>query len=260
MIFLIGAIATVTAEIGSRVFAGRSLPLRQWKLSAVAGFTFMAGKHVIGYALIIPIHLFLFQFRLFELDLWNPLVWIGIFLARDLVSYGMHRAEHRFSILWASHAIHHSFEEMSPSCAMRVPWMEAIYKAPATLWMPLLGVDIRLVIGIDVIAALVSIAQHTELFPAKPKGLLQRWFIVPSHHRVHHGSDDIYLDKNFGAVLCIWDRMFGTFQPEIQPATYGILGRPLDTPKDMVLGKYPDLVLTPVRRILRSAPQTSSNG
>lgn len=247
LIFLIGALATVGAEVGSRVITGKSLPLRAWWLSAVAGFTFIASKHVIGYALIIPIHLYLYQFRLFDLNLWNPLVWLGIFFARDLVSYWMHRAEHHFSVLWASHSIHHSFEEMSPSCAMRVPWMESIYKAPATLWMPLLGVDIRLVIGIDVIAALVSIAQHTELFAAKPTGLLQRWFVVPSHHRVHHGSNNIYLDRNFGAVLCIWDRMFGTFQPETEPATYGILGRPLDSPKDMVLGKYPDLVHSNIR-------------
>jgi len=133
---------------------------------------------------------------------------------------------------------------MSPSCAMRVPWMENLYKIPASLWMPLVGVDFRLVIGIDVIAALLSIAQHTELFPAKPTGVLQRFFIVPSHHRVHHGSNDPYLDKNFGAVSCIWDKLFGTFEPETVPVQYGILGRPLESARDMVLGKYPDLAMS----------------
>lgn len=241
-IFAVCAVITVLAEVASRLLTGRSLPLREWSLSAVAGFSFMATKYVFGYAIILPIHLYLFQFRLFDLDLWNPLVWVTIFLLRDFVSYWVHRTEHAVKVLWASHSIHHSFEEMSPSCAMRVPWMESIYKAPTTLWMPLFGVDIRLLIGIDVIAALVSIAQHTELFSAKRTGLLQRFFIVPSHHRVHHGSNEVYLDKNFGAVLCIWDRMFGTFQPEVEPARYGILGRPLDSAKDMVLGKYPDLL------------------
>jgi len=110
--------------------------------------------------------------------------------------------------------------------------------------MPLVGVDFRLVIGIDVIAALISIAQHTELFPPKPTGFLQRFFIVPSHHRVHHGSNDPYLDKNFGAVLCIWDKLFGTFEPETVPVQYGILGRPLESARDMVLGKYPDLAMS----------------
>lgn len=240
-IFTIGAVATILAEITCRWVTGRSLPLRQWALSSFAGFSFVASKHVVGYALVIPLHLHLYQFRIFDLDLLNPLTWLAIFLLRDLVSYWVHRGEHRIQVLWASHSIHHSFEEMSPSCAMRVPWMETVYKAPATLWMPFLGVDIRLVIGVDVIAALVSILQHTELFPARSSGVLQRWFIVPSHHRVHHGSNDLYLDRNFGAVLCIWDRMFGTFQAETEQARYGVLGRPLDSPRDMVLGKYPDL-------------------
>ena len=244
MIFAIGAVATISVEVLHRCLAGSSIPYRQWWLSAVAGFTFIGSKHLIGYGIMLPLHLFLFRYRLFDLDLWNPLTWIGIFVARDFVSYWTHRIEHRAPLLWASHSIHHSFEEMSPSVAMRVPWMENFYKVPATLWMPLVGVDFRLVVGIDVIAALVSIGQHTEMFPAKPTGILQRYFIVPSHHRVHHGSNDLYLDKNFGAVLCIWDKFFGTFQAETMPVIYGILGRPLDTSRDMVLGKYPDLALS----------------
>ena len=120
--------------------------------------------------------------------------------------------------------------------------MENIYKIPFGLWMPLIGFDFRLVVGIDTLAALISIAQHTDRFPAKPTGWLQRVFIVPSHHRVHHGTNEVYLDKNFGAVLCIWDKAFGTFQPEVEPARFGILGRPLDRRRDMVLGGYPDLL------------------
>ncbi|MEZ5342201.1 MAG: sterol desaturase family protein [Acidimicrobiales bacterium] len=205
-VFASGAAATVILEAVHRWLTGRSIPYRQWGLSAVAGFTFLGSKLIFGYALIAPLHLFVFRFRLLDLDLWNPFVWLAIFLLRDLVSYAVHRMEHSITWLWASHSIHHSFQEMSPSCAVRVPWMENLYKIPAGLWMPLLGVDFRLVVGIDVIAALVSIAQHTELFPAKPNGLIQRVFIVPSHHRVHHGSNDHYLDKNFGAVLCVWDR------------------------------------------------------
>lgn len=238
----LGVALTVVLELACRLIQGRRLPLRAMRLSAVAGFVYLGGKYVARFTLILPLYLVLYRYRLFDLDPWNPLVWVAVFLMRDLVSYWMHRTEHRVTWLWASHSIHHSFEEMSPSCATRVPWMENFYKAPFGLWMPLLGFDFRLAVGIDVAAALISIVQHTEAFPAKADGWLQRWFIVPSHHRVHHGTNDVYLDKNFGAVLCIWDRIFGTFQPETEPVRYGILGRPLASARDMVLGQYPDLV------------------
>lgn len=242
LVLTVGVAVTVGAELVSRRLSGRAVPFDEMKLSAVAGFSFMAVKVVAGYALALPVHLFVYRFRLFELDLWNPLTWLGIFLMRDFVSYWAHRIEHGNRWLWASHSIHHSFETMSPSCATRIPWMENLYKIPFGLWMPLIGFDFRLVVGIDTLAALISILQHTDRFPAKPEGWLQRVFIVPSHHRVHHGTNEAYLDKNFGAVLCVWDKLFGTFQPEVEPARFGILGRPLNRRRDMVLGRYPDLL------------------
>jgi sterol desaturase/sphingolipid hydroxylase (fatty acid hydroxylase superfamily) len=242
LVFVAGVAMTVVTEVCFRLWRGRSMPWPEMRLSAVAGFVFLGAKYVVKYCLILPVYLVLYRYRLFNLDLWNPLVWVAVFLMRDLVSYWVHRMEHSVVWLWASHSIHHSFEEMSPSCATRIPWMETLYKAPFGLWMPLLGFDFRLIVGIDVAAALISIAQHTEAFPAREGGWLQHWFIVPSHHRVHHGTNAVYLDRNFGAVLCVWDRLFGTFQPEIEPVRYGILGRPLQTPRDMVLGRYPDLV------------------
>lgn len=232
----------VIVECASRVVRGRPPQWRAMWLSAVAGISSIGVKHVVGPLLVLPIHLFLSRFAVVHIDMWNPLSWLAIFLARDLISYWGHRLEHATPWLWASHAVHHSFEKMSPSVSTRVPWMEMIYKIPLSLWMPLVGIDIRLIIGIDVCAALISILQHTEAFPAKPNGLLQRVFVVPSHHRVHHGTNTIYLDKNFGAVLCIWDKMFGTFQAETESARYGVLGRKLDSAPDMIWGKYPDLI------------------
>ncbi len=242
LVMAVGVTLTVGAELVARRLTGRAIPAGEMKLSAVAAFSFMAVKVVAGYGLLLPVHVFVYRYRLFEVDLWNPLTWLGIFLVRDLVSYWAHRIEHTNKWLWASHSIHHSFETMSPSCATRIPWMENVYKIPFGLWMPLIGFDFRLVVGIDTLAALISIAQHTDRFPAKPEGLLQRVFIVPSHHRVHHGTNQRYLDKNFGAVLCIWDKLFGTFEPETEPARFGILGRPLNRRRDMVLGRYPDLL------------------
>lgn len=242
MIFVAGVAGTVALEVASRRLRGRPLPVQEMRLSAVAGFVFLGAKYVAKYGVILPLFMVVYQHRIFDLNPLNPLVWVAVFLVRDFVYYWVHRAEHTVRWLWASHAIHHSFEEMSPSCSTRIPWMENFYKIPTSLWMPLLGFDVRLMVGIDVAAALISIVQHTEAFPARPEGWLQRWFIVPSHHRVHHGVNPRYLDKNFGAVLCIWDRMFGTFEPETEPVRYGILGRPLHSTRDMILGGYPDLV------------------
>jgi sterol desaturase/sphingolipid hydroxylase (fatty acid hydroxylase superfamily) len=242
VIFAMGVAGTVTLELAARRWRGRPLPLREMRLSAVAGLGFMAAKYVVRYSVVLPLFVLVYRYRLFDLDATDPLVWVLVFLVRDLVYYWVHRAEHRMAWLWASHAIHHSFEEMSPSCATRIPWMENVYKIPTSLWMPLLGFDVRLMVGLDVAAALLSIVQHTEAFPARADGWLQRWFIVPSHHRVHHGVNPRYLDRNFGAVLCVWDRLFGTFEPETEPVRYGILGRPLHRTRDMVLGGYPDLV------------------
>ena len=241
-IFVAGIATIVVADLATRLFKGRELPLTEMKLSTVSAAFFMVAKFAAKYSIILPIHLFVYQFRLFELDLASPYTWLLVFLIRDFVSYWAHRLEHKVSWLWASHAIHHSFEEMTPSCSIRLPWMENFYKVPFTLWMPLMGFDIRMVVAIDILAALISVAQHNEFFKANPNGLMQKVFIVPSHHRVHHGTNEKYLDKNFGAVLCVWDKAFGTFQPETEPATYGILGRPLNSPKDMLLGKYPDLI------------------
>lgn len=242
VVFVLGVAGTVALEVASRKLRHRPLPTREMRLSAVAGFVFIGAKYVAKYSVILPLFMLVYEHRLFDLDPLNPLVWVAVFLVRDFVYYWVHRAEHTLPWLWASHAIHHSFEEMSPSCSTRIPWMENFYKIPTSLWMPLLGFDVRLMVGIDVLAALLSIVQHTEAFPARPDGWLQRWFIVPSHHRVHHGVNERYLDRNFGAVLCVWDRLFGTFEPETEPVRYGVLGRPLNHTRDMLLGGYPDLV------------------
>ena len=162
-----------------------------------------------------------------------------MFLIRDLVYYTEHRIEHRVRALWASHMIHHSPETIGAATAIRLPWMEALYKPWFSLWMPLIGFDPLLSIALDAFAAIISIWQHSPRASA-PRAI--GWFAVtPSAHRVHHGSNAEYLDKNFGAVLIVWDRLFGTYQAEVAPVRFGITTDKLDSTREVLTGGYPAL-------------------
>jgi sterol desaturase/sphingolipid hydroxylase (fatty acid hydroxylase superfamily) len=143
-------------------------------------------------------------------------------------------------VLWASHLVHHSPERIGFTTAVRVPWMEAVYKPWLSLWVPLLGFNPLAFIALDILAATIGQLQHTEA--CRRRTVLDSVFVTPSAHRVHHGSNDKYIDKNFGAVLIVWDRMFGTYEPEVEPVVYGI-GREhaIDTPYEALVGGYPEL-------------------
>jgi sterol desaturase/sphingolipid hydroxylase (fatty acid hydroxylase superfamily) len=208
--------------------------------SLVSGVAFMAVKQVVGKLAFTTLALIVFErFRLFTLDLANPLTWIGMFVARDAVYYWVHRAEHRVRVLWASHMVHHSPETIGFTTAIRVPWMEAVYKPWFGLWVPLFGFHPVAMVLLDVLAAIVGQLYHTEKVRRIP--LLEHVFVTPAAHRVHHGSNPEYIDKNFGAVLIVWDKLFGTFEPEVAPVRYGIGRKKIDTPTKALVGGYPAL-------------------
>jgi sterol desaturase/sphingolipid hydroxylase (fatty acid hydroxylase superfamily) len=180
------------------------------------------------------------QHRLFDLDPTNPMVWAAIFLCRDFVYYWIHRAEHQLKVLWASHMVHHSSEEFSFTTAVRMPWMEALYKPALGLWAPLLGFHPLAFAAMGALVLIVGQFQHTELL--RRRSPLDAVFVMPSAHRVHHGSNPEYLDKNFGSMLIIWDRVFGTYEPEKAPVTYGLTGGVrVRTPSEALVGGYREL-------------------
>jgi sterol desaturase/sphingolipid hydroxylase (fatty acid hydroxylase superfamily) len=119
--------------------------------------------------------------------------------------------------------------------------MEAVYKPWLSLWVPLLGFNPMAFAVLDVLAATMAQLYHTEA--CRRRTMLDALFVTPAAHRVHHGSNDEYVDKNFGAVFIIWDRLFGTYQPEVVPVIYGIgAEKAIDSPYDALVGGYPDLV------------------
>jgi len=209
--------------------------------SVAAGVAYLAAKGVVSKVLLFGVALGVYDRRLFDLDWTNPLVWLGVFVGRDFAYYWIHRAEHGVKVLWASHMIHHSIERFTFTSAVRLPWMESVYKPLLALWVPLLGFPPPAFAAMGALVLLAGQLQHTEL--VRRRTVLDRFFVTPSAHRVHHGSNPEYLDKNFGSMLIVWDRLFGTYAPETVPVRFGLAGgKRVATPAQALTGGYPALV------------------
>jgi alkylglycerol monooxygenase len=145
--------------------------------------------------------------------------WVLAFVGVDLCYYAFHRGSHAVGALWAIHVVHHQSEEMNISVALRQPWISDI-SALLFFWpLPLLGVPrdaFFLAVGC---LSLYEAMMHTRLI--RRTGIWGWVFNTPSYHRLHHGKDAEYLDRNFGSTLIIWDRLFGTFVRETHAPTYG---------------------------------------
>ena len=153
------------------------------------------------------------------LDAWW--VWLGALLVYDLCYYWHHRLGHTVAVLWAAHVVHHQSEDYNLSTALRQTSTGWIAGWLFYLPMAIAGVP-PLVFGtVALIDLLYQFWVHTELVGRL--GWFDRWFCAPSNHRVHHAVNDRYLDRNYGGILIVWDRLFGTFQPEddADPCRYG---------------------------------------
>jgi len=151
------------------------------------------------------------------------------FIVQDFSGYWLHRMNHRVNIFWNRHIIHHSSEEFNLSCALRQSISDVI-KFGAILMIPAaaLGIPTSIFAILGPIHLFMQFWYHTQLI--NKMGWMEKIFVTPSHHRVHHAINSKYLDKNYGQILIIWDKMFGSFQPELdeQKPVYGIL-RPANT-------------------------------
>ncbi len=172
--------------------------------------------------LTLALHFYLYQFRLFDLASIIPLwaMWILTFILIDLVFYIYHRISHKSRFLWAIHMSHHSSEEMNFAVSFRQAWLGPLSKIPFFIVLPLIGLDPTIIAVAGVISTLWGIFGHTQVI--KKLGPLEWIFNTPSHHRVHHGANEQYIDKNYGNLFIIWDRMFGTFELEKERVRYGL--------------------------------------
>jgi sterol desaturase/sphingolipid hydroxylase (fatty acid hydroxylase superfamily) len=138
----------------------------------------------------------------------------------DLLYYWDHRIMHEVRVFWANHVSHHSSERYNLSTALRQPW-SGLSMAWVFAPMPLLGFPAHVTRRAGQLNLLYQYWIHTEAVDRLPKPL-EAVLNTPSHHRVHHGANHQYLDKNYGGILIIWDRLFGTFEPEVRRVKYGL--------------------------------------
>ncbi len=157
------------------------------------------------------------------------LVYIIAFIALDFAGYWVHRISHHYNLFWNNHIIHHSSEEFNLACALRQS-VSTIVKIFAIFLLPaaLLGVPGKVIAIVAPIQLFAQFWYHTQHI--NKMGWLEKVIVTPSHHRVHHAINPLYLDKNFSQIFIIWDKLFGTFQeelPNVKPV-YGIT-RPVRT-------------------------------
>jgi sterol desaturase/sphingolipid hydroxylase (fatty acid hydroxylase superfamily) len=148
--------------------------------------------------------------------------WLLLFFGDELSYYWFHRVSHRCRLFWASHVVHHSSERYNLSTALRQTWTGSFMSFIFWLWLPLAGFAPIMIMTMKAISLLYQFWIHTEL--VRSLGPLEAVFNTPSHHRVHHASNPRYIDRNHGGTLIIWDKLFGTFEPEnpADPVRFGL--------------------------------------
>jgi sterol desaturase/sphingolipid hydroxylase (fatty acid hydroxylase superfamily) len=150
----------------------------------------------------------------------SPWPWIIGFVGLDFLYYWWHRASHTVNFLWAAHIVHHQSEDYNYAVALRQAWFTPFTSIFFYLPLAMFGVDQEIFILSNSVSLLYQFWIHTEVIRRIDPF---EWVLnTPSHHRVHHATNPEYLDKNYGGILIIWDRMFGTFEPERAPCVYGI--------------------------------------
>ncbi len=152
--------------------------------------------------------------------------WVIALAGVDVLFYAYHRIAHRVRLIWATHQAHHSSRYFNFATALRQKWNNS---GELIMWipLPLLGIPPWMVFTSFSISLIYQFWIHTERIGTLPRPV-EFIFNTPSHHRVHHGTDPQYLDRNYGGILIIWDRLFGSFQPELFRPHYG-LTKPVNT-------------------------------
>ena len=146
--------------------------------------------------------------------------WAVALIGVDFAYYWYHRLHHEVRVLWASHVVHHSSKEYNLAVALRQPWLVAT-SLPFYAPLALLGVRVELIAISYAVNLFYQFWIHTQLVDRLP-GWFEAAFNTPSHHRVHHGRNPEYLDRNYAGILIVWDRLFGSFEPEVAPVIFGL--------------------------------------
>jgi sterol desaturase/sphingolipid hydroxylase (fatty acid hydroxylase superfamily) len=198
------------------------------------------------------LYLAVYEIRIFTFDMTKWWSWVLVFLGADLLYYWMHRFKHEIRWMWADHAVHHSGNRMNVFMNFRLGWTGLIVGTWLMhLPLVLLGFPPSAVITTYALSLVWQAWIHTDMI-GKLWWPVEAVLNTPSHHRVHHSRNPIYLDKNYAGLLIVWDRMFGTFQEELEdePCDYGLVHRlTSNNPITIAFNEWANLI-----RDVRAAP------
>jgi len=167
----------------------------------------------------VGLYAFLYSHRLFEIGS-GPGASVLLLFAEDFTYYAWHRASHEVRFMWAAHVNHHSSQSYNLSTALRQSWTTPFTVPLFYFWLPLIGFRPEMLLTQISVSLIYQYWVHTELIGKL--GPLEWILNTPSHHRVHHGANVEYLDRNHGGIFIVWDRLFGTFEPERARVVYGL--------------------------------------
>ena len=184
---------------------------------------------LLGKIVILGFMLWIYNYRIFTLGTaWY--VWIACYILYDFLFYVIHYLGHRVRLFWCIHGVHHTAEEIKLSVAVRGSFLGFLLTPHNVIWLPLLGFDPFMVLIVDAVGKLYGLYEHANENIIGKQPVLEKVLITPSAHRVHHSSNHIYLDRNYGETFSIWDRIFGTFQTELhdEKPVYGMMDEKVD--------------------------------
>lgn len=225
MIILPLLLTTVFAEILIYTKTKRPFPWKQAAVSALIGLTYLASTYLIS-PMMKAINTSFEAYQIFTLPDDGAWTQVALFFVVDFFYYWQHRFAHRVKWFWANHSTHHSPEHMTLAGAYRISATSILSFAPF-FYLPILilGFSLQSLTHMIGLSFLFQFFLHSDLVPKL--GFLELLFNTPSHHRVHHATNDAYLDKNFGGILILFDRCFSTYAEEgdLAENTYGLAGR-----------------------------------
>ena len=211
---LIGVELAVARKKGVRVYRlADSITDLSCGVSSQIEAMFFAAAQLAVYAF------FYARFKVIELHGWQA--WLVAFIGVDFFYYWWHRLSHEVNLLWAAHVVHHQSEDYNLAVALRQSITTGWSATPFYLPLALLGVPPLVFAITHALSTLYQFWIHTQLV-GKLRGPVDWILNLPSHHRVHHAVNPQYLDKNYGATLIVWDRIFGTYVEEVEPCVFGI--------------------------------------
>ncbi len=214
MLGLIAAEAFVAARLGRRVYRPAAA-MSDIACGIVQQLSMMFLRGVLAGA-----YAFVFlRFRLVTFAPGSPWPWLIGFLGLDFMHYWWHRASHRVNFLWAAHVVHHQSEDFNLAVSLRHSVFTPITALPFYLPLAIAGIPPHVYAAAHAAVVLYQFWVHTELVARLPR--VERLLVTPSVHRVHHALNGPYLDRNFGGVLTVWDRLFGTYRAEDEAPVYG---------------------------------------